>query len=233
MTIVTVNNLNRIFNKTVVDIMNKGYIISQFTNDGSYSYSNTEGHLDMIKPNDKSHIIRVWIVTGIEDTDHRVYHHVDTIAIRVSKYTRKNGFDGRCCSQTLWPDRGDVLSERKFYQISERKFYQICDRSEHKGRRVYTDNLDDAMKILNMRWDRYCSRDSNDNKNNYYHSIEISRLPASFIDNIMHRINSIRGFKRATASCITKVIVGKNYSGKMSADVHYSQNGKNGIIKLR
>lgn len=223
MTIVTVNNLNRIFNQTVVDIMAKGYIISQFTNDGSYS--NTEGHLDMIKPNDKSHIIRVWIVTGIKDTDYRVYRHVDTIAIRVSKYTRKNGFDGRCCSQTLWPDRGDVLSERKFYQI--------CDRSERKEGRVYTDNLDDVMKILNMRWDRYCSRDSNDNKNNYYHSVEISKLPASFIDNIMHRINSIRGFKRATASCITKVIVGKNYCGKMSADVYYSQNGKDGIIKLR
>lgn len=222
MTIVTVNDLNRLFNQTVVDIMAKGYIISQFTNDGSYS--NTEGHLDMIKPNDKSHIIRVWIVTGIEDTDYRVYHHVDTIAIRVSKYTRKNGFDGRCCSQTLWPDRGDVLSERKFYQI--------CDRSEHKGRMVYTDNLDDAIKILNMRWDRYCSRDSNDNKNNYYHSIEISKLPASFIDNIMHRINSMRGFKRATASCITKVIVGKDYSGKITANVYYSQNCKDGIIKL-
>ena len=221
MTIVTVNDLNCLFNQTVVDIMAKGYIISQFTNDGSYS--NTEGHLDMIKPNDKSHIIRVWIVTGIEDTDYRVYRHVDTIAIRVSKYTRKNGFDGRCCSQTLWPNHGDV--------ISERKFYQICDRSEHKGRRVYTDNLDDVIKILNMRWDRYCSRDSN--KNNYYHSIEISKLPASFIDNIMHRINSIRGFKRATASCITKVIVGKDYSGKITANVYYSQNCKDGIIKLR
>ena len=223
MAIVTVNDLNCIFNKTVVDIMAKGYIISQFTNDESYS--NTEGHLDMIKPNDKSHIIRVWIVTGIEDTDYRVYHHVDTIAIRVSKYTRKNGFDGRCCSQTLWPDRGEVLSERKFYQI--------CCRGERKEGRVYTDNLDDTMKILNMRWDRYCSRDNNDNKNSYYHSIEISKLPASFIDNIMHRINSIRGFRRATASCITKVIVGKNYSGKMAADVYYSQNGKEGIIKLR
>lgn len=222
MAIVTVNNLNRIFNQTVVDIMEKGYIISQFTNDGSYS--NTKGHLDMIKQNDKSHIIRIWIVTGIEDTDYRVYHHVDTVAIRVSKYTHKNGFDGRCCSQTLWPDHGEVLSERKFYKI--------CDRSEHKGGMVYTDNLDDAIKILNMQWDRYCSRD-NDNKNNYYHSIEIRKLPASFIDNIMHRINSIRGFKRATASCITKVIVGKNYSGKMAADVYYSQNGKDGIIKLR
>ena len=223
MTIVTVNDLNRLFNQTVIDIMAKGYIISQFTNDGSYS--NTEGHLDMIKPNDKSHIIRVWIVTGIEDTDYRVYHHVDTVAIRVSKYTHKNGFDGRCCSQTLWPDHGEVLSERKFYQI--------CDRGERKERRVYTDNLDDTMKILNMRWDRYCSRDSNDNKNNYYHSVEISKLPASFIDNIMHRINSIRGFKRATASCITKVIVGKDYGGKIAADVYYSQNGKDGIIKLR
>lgn len=223
MTIVTVNDLNRLFNQTVIDIMAKGYIISQFTNDGSYS--NTEGHLDMIKPNDKSHIIRVWIVTGIEDTDYRVYHHVDTVTIRVSKYTHKNGFDGRCCSQTLWPDHGEVLSERKFYQI--------CDRGERKERRVYTDNLDDTMKILNMRWDRYCSRDSNDNKNNYYHSVEISKLPASFIDNIMHRINSIRGFKRATASCITKVIVGKDYGGKIAADVYYSQNGKDGIIKLR
>lgn len=223
MTIVTVNDFNRIFNQTVVDIMAKGYIISQFTHDGSYS--NTEGHLDMIKPNDKSHIIRVWIVIGIEDTDHRVYRHVDTVAIRVSKYTHKNGFDGRCCSQTLWPDRGEV--------ISERTFYQICDRSERKCGSVYTDNLEDAMKILNMRWDRYCSRDSNDNKNNYYHSVEICKLPSSFIDGIMRRINTIRGFKRATASCLTKVIVDKDYGGKMAADVYFSQNGKDGIIKLR
>lgn len=223
MAIVTVNDFNRIFNKTVVDIMEKGYIISQFTHDGSYS--NTECHLDMIKPNDKSHIIRVWIVTDIEDIDYRVCHHVYTVAIRISKYTQKDGFDGRCCSQTLWPDRGEVLSERKFYQI--------CDRSERKCGTVYTDNLGDAMKILNMQWDRYCSRDNNDNKNNYYHSIEISKLSANFIDNIMLRINSIRGFKRATASCITKVVVGKDYGGKMAADVYYSQNGKDGIIKLR
>ena len=224
MTIVTVNDFNRIFNQTVVDIMAKGYIISQFTNDGSYS--NTEGHLDMIKSNDKSHIIRVWIVTGIEDTDYRVYHHVDTVAIRVSKYTHKNGFDGRCCSQTLWPDHGEV--------ISERKFYQICDRSERKCGSVYTDNLSDAMKILNMQWDRYCSRCCSDvSKRGYSHSIEISKLSANFIDNIMLRINSIRGFKRATASCITKVVLGKDYGGKMAADVYYSQNGKDGIIKLR
>lgn len=220
MAIVTVNNLNCVFNQTVVDIMAKGYIISNFTHCGSYS--NTEGHLDMIKPNDKSHIIRVWIVTRVYDIDDKFYRHIDTAVISVNRYTRKDGFDGKCHSQTLWPNRGELLSEHIFYKI--------CDRSECNGCKVYTDNLDEAKKILKIQHDRYCSYV---NKNDYYHSIEISRLPASFIDNIMFRINAIRGFKRATASCITKVIVGKNYGGKMAADVYFSQNGKEGIIKLR
>lgn len=220
MAIVTINDLNNLINKTVVDFMRKGYAISQLTYDGSYS--NTEGHLDMIKPNDKSHIIRIWVVTKVCDIDDKFYRHIDTAAIRISKYTRKDGFDGKCHSQTLWPNHGEVLNEHIFYKI--------CDRSECGGCKVYADNLDEAKKILKIQRDRYCSYVS---KNDYYHSIEISRLPASFIDNIMHRINSIRGFKRATASCITKVIVGKDYGGKMAADVYYSQNGKYGIIKLR
>ena len=220
MAIVTINDLSNLINKIVVDFMGKGYAISQLTHDGSYS--NTEGHLDMIKPNDKSHIIRIWVVTRVCDIDDKFYRHIDTAAIRISKYTRKDGFDGKCHSQTLWPNRGEVLNERTFYKI--------CDRSECGGCKVYADNLDEAKKILKMQWDRCCNDVS---KRNYSHSVEISKLSASFIDNIMHRINSIRGFKRATASCITKVIVGKDYGGKMAADVYYSQNGKDGIIKLR
>ena len=222
MAIVTVNDLNRLFNQTVVDLMGKGYVISQFTHGGSYSH--TEGHLDMINPNDKSHLIRIWIVTGIDNTDDKIYRHVDTAAIRVSKYTGKDGFDGKCRSQTLWPARGEILSECKFYQI--------CDRSERKGGkvgRVYTDNFDEAKKILNMQWSRYCSRA---NKDNYYHDVEVNKLPANLIDCIMKRINSIRGFKRATASCINRVCIGRNYSGKMAANVYYSQNGKGGVINL-
>ena len=223
MSIVTINHLNDVINKIVADLIVKGYVISNFTHGGSYS--NTEGHLDMIKPNDKSHIIRIWAVTYVYDIDDKIYRHIDATVIRVSKYTQKDGFDGKHHSQTLWPNNGEVLSESIFYKI--------CDRSEIKGCKVYTDNLDEAKNILKMQWDRYCSRDNNDNKNNYYHSVEISKLPASFIDSIMNRINSIRGFKRATASCITKVIVGRNYNGKMAADVYYSQNGKDGVIKLR
>lgn len=223
MAIITVNDLNRLFNQTVVDLMGKGYVISQFTHGGSYSH--TEGHLDMAKPNDKSHIIRIWTVTDMEDTDDRIYRHIDTAAIRVSKYTWKDGFDGRCHSQTLWPERGEVLSERKFYQI--------CDRSERRGGKVgkvYTDNLDEAKKILNMQWDRYCSRAKTGG--GYPHDVEVNKLSANLVDCIMRRINSIRGFKRATASCITRVQIGRNYGGKMAANVYYSQNGKSGIIDL-
>lgn len=220
MAIVTIDGINDVINKIVADLTVKGYVISNFTHGGSYS--NTEGHLDMIKPNDKSHIIRIWAVTRVYDIDDKFYRHIDATVIRVSKYTQKDGFDGKCHSQTLWPNNGELLSESIFYRI--------CDRSECNGCKVYTDNLDEAKEILKIQHDRYCSYVS---KNDYYHSVEISKLPASFIDNIMCRINAIRGFKRATASCIAKVIVGKGYCGKMAADVYFSQNGKEGIIKLR
>ena len=221
MAIVTIDDVNDVINKIVADLTAKCYVISNFTHGGSYS--NTEGHLDMIKPNDKSHIIRIWAVTRVYDIDDKFYRHIDTATILISRYTRKDGFDGKCHSQTLCPNSGEVLSEHIFYKI--------CDRSECNGCKVYTDNLDEAKKILKIQHDRYCSYVS---KNDYYpHSVEISKLPANFIDHIMNRINSIRGFKRATASCITNVMVGRNYNGKMAADVYYSQNGKDGVIKLR
>ena len=220
MSIVTINGINDVINKIAYDLMGKGYVISHFTHGGSYS--NTEGHLDMIKPNDKSHIIRIWAVSYVYDIDDRFYRHIDATVIRVSKYTQKDGFDGKYHSQTLWPNNGELLSESIFYRV--------CDRSEFKGCKVYTDNLDEAKNILKMQWDRSCNHV---NKDYYSHSVEISKLPASFIDSVMNRINSIRGFKRATASCITKVIVGRNYNGKMAADIYYSQNGKDGVIKLR
>ena len=218
MAIITVNDLNNLTNKIVVDFMGKGYVLSNFTHGGGYT--STEFHLDMIKPNDKSHIIRIWMINSHADIEHRIYSHINTAAVRVSKYTRKDGYDGNSHkSQTLWADRGEV--------INEHKFYQIC---EGKNGNVYTDNLDEDIKVINMQFDR---RRSHVSKRGYSHSVEICKLPSSFIDGIMRRINTIRGFKRATASCLTKVIVGKDYGGKMAADVYFSQNGKGGIIKLR
>ena len=218
MAIITVNDLNNLVNKIVVDFMGKGYILSNFTHGGGYT--STEFHLDMIKPNDKSHIIRIWMINSHADIEHRIYSHINTAAIRINKYTRKDGYDGNHHkSQTLWAGSGEIINEHKFYQIYEGK----------KGN-VYTDNLDEAIKVINMQFDRRCSHVS---KRRYSHSVEINKLPSSFIDGIMRRINTIRGFKRATASCLTKVIVGKDYGGKMAADVYFSQNGKDGIIKLR
>lgn len=217
MAIVTVSDLNNIINKMVVDLMGKGYILSNFTHGGGYT--STEFHLDMIKPNDKSHILRIWMINSHADIEHKIYSHINTAAIRINKYTNKDGFCSNYRSQILWLDRGEV--------ISESKFYQIC---EGKSGNVYTDNLDEAIKIINMQFDRRLSRAI---KRDYSHSVEISKLPSSFIDSIMCRINAIRGFKRATASCITKVIVGKGYGDKIAADVYFSHNGKDGIIKLR
>ena len=140
MAIVTVSDINRIFTDTVASYMSKGYMISQFTHGGSYS--GTEGHIDMVKPNDSSHLIRIWMTSESERTDDKNYRRMDTIGIRVNKYTRENGLRDVKCSQTLWSDTGEVLSEQKFYQICDR------DRSRRSHVKTYVDNLDEALSSL-------------------------------------------------------------------------------------
>ena len=39
----------------------------------------------------------------------------------------------------------------------------------------------------------------------YRHELNINKLKPEFVDNIMHKINAIRGFKNANASCIKSV----------------------------
>ena len=219
MAIVTVSDINRIFTDTVASYMSKGYMISQFTHGGSYT--GTEGHIDMVKPNDSSHLIRIWMTSESELTDDKCYRRVDTIGIRVSKYTKENGLHDVKCSQTLWSDTGEVLSEQKFYQI--------CYRSRRSHVKTYVDNLDEALKVFEMQWDRYNRRYVNKSD---CRTFAINKLRPNFIDGIMRRINAIRGFKRATASCLKEVTLGHRYNGKPMATVKYSYNDKSGTITI-
>ena len=63
--------------------------------------------------------------------------------------------------------------------------------------------------------------------------IPVNKLPPMFIDSIMNKINSTRGCKRATVSCITSVAFGKNSYGKLMATVKYSFNNKQGYFDFK
>ncbi len=219
-----ITELNVRYSNLIKDYLNKGYVISPFTNSDGLKpslftigdgFSRGTPFLDLINPKEKNVIYRAWLKTAYSKG-------LELLKIEVRKYNRKV-FCG-----TLRPDEGDIVNEKPFFVVSE------------KG--IYTDSEDEIARINKCRSDRRtlqksleCSSFKNDRH------LEVDKLPADFIDNIMVRINRVRGFKRANATCIKTVILykasrydwksGKLFN-KLKAHVFFSYNGKTADIYL-
>ena len=179
------------------------------------SYSGAESFIDLIKYNDNSHIIRIWICNGF--TNHSNNGYMSTKDIRIKCY--KNGVHYKCDInhiRTLWPDTGELIKEVKFYKIASRDDYDI-----------YADSLDEVLKYRNISINRHRAQHNAP----FRKEIALDKLSGKFVSNIMDRIHSIRGFKRATNDCINKVTVLQD-GNRFRSIVNYSFNGKNGIIDL-
>lgn len=219
MSVITANEVARQFNAAIMDLMNKGYVISPFTWNGSYSKTKT--HIDLVKPNDSSHILRVWMIEETMSVGKLWWQSIDVVGPRVKKYTSINGYDGKVSKGlSLWPNDGEVIYEKLFYKFKE-----------DNGNKIFSDDLDEATRLVNMRFERQMNIPVG-NPFNYRRIAKKDKLTTDFVDSIMRRINSIRGFKRATASCIDTVELYK-YDSKLKATVRYNFNGKSGIISLK
>lgn len=217
MAIFTATDVSNCYNETVMSYLNNGYILSPMTTGGSYS--NTMCHTDLYNPNEKNKLIRVWLMDKTESVNDED-RFVETLTVCAKKYSFIYTVPMK--SQTLWPDSDSAELVGKFY-----KFYLISDK---KGRRTYTDNKEELRSFRKLNWERY------KNKSVYSQSsrmVPIDKLTPKFVDGVMSRINSLRGFKRATASCITDVKIWKEDCGKMRALVRYSYKGKCDCIFLK
>ena len=221
MSIFTAKEIANQFNEAVMYFIEKGYVISPFTENGSYS--NTKTHIDLIKPNDNSHILRVWMVDESLRVGKDWWQKVDVMGPRVKKYLTGKGYNGNIGKeQTLWPGKeyGEVVYEKLFYMFKERK-----------GNKIFSDDLDEATNFINLSLDRMMNKPV-DNPFNYGRLVAKEKLPANFIDGIMRRINSKPGFKRARATCIDTIQIYK-YDNKLKADIKYKHNDKVGVITLK
>lgn len=203
-------------NSIIADYIKDGYMISPFTMVGSYSGAGS--FIDLVKYNDNSHIIRIWMCNEFTiNKDPSNHSYISTKNIRIKCY--KNDIHYKCDVNhisTLWPDKGELLNEIKFYKIASRDNYNI-----------YTDSFDEALKYLNISINRHCAR----HISSFRKEIALDKLPRKFVNNIMDRIHNIRGFKRAPNDCINKVTVLQD-GNRFRSMVYYSFNGKNGIIDL-
>lgn len=208
-----------LYNEVIKSYTDKGWIISPTTMNGGYT--SVSGYTDLIKPGNKKDILRVFMSTDYTLVDN---HYCSILKISVKKYDWNGKFD----SKNLWLDCGNLISCSTFYELKSDAL-------------AYTDSPDDIIKIRSIRDERYNNNKSlSRNRNDVYTLNKINKLSANFIDNIMERINAVRGFKRATASCIKEICLYKvdgmyNYTtGKrdkvLRASVSYNFNGKSGTL---
>ena len=218
MAIISIKDIIRHYNSVIKSFMDQGYIISPTTMYGVYHY--VDGYTDLVNLNDKKSIIRIFVMR-------EYYSDGPSYDSKSFKYSitkilaKKYEFDGKFKPISARPDCGKLISEKCFYQIKENY--------------LYADTLDDLKHIREIQHKRKESR----RKVSDVKSYPINKLSAEFIDSIMERINSIRGFKRATASCIESVCSYQcidrqnSVNAKFSGVVTFKFNNRCGRINLK
>lgn len=219
MAIISIKDIIRQYNSVIKSFMDQGYVISPTTMYGGYCYVN--GYTDLVNLKDKKNFIRIFVMR--EYYSDGSYYDSKSFKYSITKIlVKKYEFDGKFKPMSARPDCGKLISEKCFYQIKENY--------------LYADTLDDLKQIREIQHKRKESRrEVSDTTKSY----PINKLSAEFIDSIMERINSIRGFKRATASCIESVCsyqcVDRQNSAraKFSGVVTFNFNNRCGRINLR
>lgn len=219
MAIISIKDIIRQYNSVIKSFMDQGYVISPTTMYGGYCYVN--GYTDLVNLKDKKNFIRIFVMR--EYYSDGSYYDSKSFKYSITKIlVKKYEFDGKFKPMSARPDCGKLISEKCFYQIKENY--------------LYADTLDDLKQIREIQHKRKESRrEVSDTTKSY----PINKLSAEFIDSIMERINLIRGFKRATASCIESVCsyqcVDRQNSAraKFSGVVTFNFNNRCGRINLR
>ena len=215
----SIKDIIRHYNSVIKSFMDQGYIISPTTMYGGYHY--VDGYTDLVNLNDKKNFIRIFVMR--EYYSDGSYYDSKSFKYSITKIlAKKYDFDGKFKPISARPDCGKLISEKCFYQIKENY--------------LYADTLDDLKQIIEIQHKRKESRrKASDTKKSY----PINKLSAEFIDSIMERINSIYGFKRATASCIESVCsyqcadCQNNAKAKFRGVVTFKFNNRCGRINLR
>lgn len=208
----TVNDLNTMYTDVVTDYVKKGYKLTPMVAYLEGKFSDEIMHTDLYNAKvDKNHFIRVWLLKGNERLDKMTFSHVYTIELRVTKFDLHS-------NQTRWSDRGEWLSNRKFIKVEGRKSF------------CYVDSIEEYKEIDKLRVKRM---DDSWVEKNPIKKLDLSKIPANVIDGIMRKVNSVYGCKRATASCIKEVRLGKNGYGQMTAEADWIFNTRSGRVTFR
>ena len=196
MAIITASELARRYHSIIESYINKGYNLSLFTLNGSFS--GVLEYTDLISDKDKSKLIRVWVKNEVIRTSEIMGNdadidslpiYTDAVSITSKKYNRSTDD-----TPYYWFSDGETISKIIFYAVKDK----IC----------YTDSTEELNTCLKIHLARINNR-SYALKELSVRKINLSNLPNKFIDSIMRKVNAIRGFRQATSACIQEVVIGR------------------------
>ena len=196
MAIITASELARRYHSIIESYINKGYNLSLFTLNGSFS--GVLEYTDLISDKDKSKLIRVWVKNEVIRTSEIMGNdadidslpiYTDAVSITIKKYNRSTDD-----TPYYWFSDGETISKIIFYAVKDK----IC----------YTDSTEELNTCLKIHLARINNR-SYALKELSVRKINLSNLPNKFIDSIMRKVNAIRGFRQATSACIQEVVIGR------------------------
>lgn len=224
MAIITASELARRYHSIVEDYLNKGYNLSLFTLNGSFS--GILEYTDLISDKDKTKLIRVWVkseilhasdILGNNADIAKLHICLDAVSIIVKKYNRRTD------DAYYWFSDGETISKTTFYAIKDK----VC----------YTDTFEDFMAY----WKKHNARIDNRSyalKELSVRKVNLSNLPNKFIDSIMRKVNALRGFRQATSACIQEVVIGRRPSSyernkqRLAAQVNVYYKGRYEHLRL-
>lgn len=217
MAVISINDIVSHYNSVIKSFIEQDYIISPTTVYGGYKY--VDGYTDLVNLNDKKSIIRIFVMR--EYCSDGYYYDYNSYKYSITKIiAKKYEWDGKFKCMNCRPELGKLISERRFYQIKENY--------------LYVDTLDELKQIREIQRKRKASRRKTPNTKKSY---PLSKLSVKFIDSIMKRINSIDGFKLATASCIESVCsykcVDRQNNARFKCEVTFKFNNRIGRINLK
>ena len=217
MAVISISDIIRYYNSVTKSFMDQGYIISPTTMYGGYHY--VDGYTDLVNLNDKKSIIRIFVMREYCSDGH--YYDYSSYKYSIIKIiAKKYEWDGKFKCMNCRPEFGDLISEKRFYQIKENY--------------LYVDTLDELKQIREIQRKRKKSHRKTPNTKKSY---PLNKLSVKFIDSIMKRINSIDGFKCATTSCIESVCsyqcVDRKNNARLKGEVTFKFNNRIGRISLK
>ena len=198
------SDIDTFYTNILRDYLNSGFTVTSYKSSGRQC--NEIMHINLTKPGSKI-IRKIWLISNHESIHNERIS--ETIILNVEDYDAKVG--------TLWLNEGTLVYSHKWWEF-------------RNG--VYTDSFEDFESAYKLKQQR--CRDKYDHLDMLpitHKTFALDSIPTSFKERVLTKIQTNRGFKKATTSAIKNVHVYHD-GDKRKCQVSYEFNGKSGCLVL-